>query len=220
MLLYPLTAKQMKSMGRMKELKPEMDRINELYADDREKKGAAIMELYRKEGVNPMAGCFPMLLQLPIWFSLYTSLSTNVELYRAPFALWFTDLSKPDPFFVLPLALGALMYLQQKMTPATMGDPMQQKMMLYMMPTMITSFMLFLPAGLCLYMFTNSALSIGQQRLIEAQLKAASGQPKDDKPTTTEEPSDAPDASEQPKVVATPKTSRPSKAERRSRRGK
>jgi len=217
-VLYPLTAKQMQSMARMKELKPEMDRINELYADDREKKGAAIMEMYRKEGVNPMAGCFPMLLQLPIWFSLYTSLSTNVELFRAPFALWLTDLSQPDPVFFLPVALGVLMFVQQKMTPATGGDPLQQKMMLYMMPAMITSFMLFLPTGLCLYMFTNSALSIGQQRLIEAQLKAASGQPKDDKDPPSNEPSEA--GSEPPPAAVIPKTSRPSKAERRSRRGK
>lgn len=172
LVLYPLTHKQMASMAKMKELKPEMDRINELYADDREKKGAAVMELYRKKGVNPMAGCFPVLLQLPIWFSLYSSLSSNIRLLNAPFALWWTDLSSPDPYFVLPLALGVLMFVQQKLAPPTGTDPMQAKMMLYMMPTMITSFMLFLPAGLCLYMFTNSALSILQQRFIEARLKA------------------------------------------------
>lgn len=170
--LYPLTHKQMASMAKMKELKPEMDRINELYANDREKKGAAVMELYRKKGVNPMAGCFPVLLQLPIWFSLYSSLSSNIRLLNAPFALWWQDLSSPDPYFVLPLALGVLMFVQQKLAPPTGTDPMQAKMMLYMMPTMITSFMLFLPAGLCLYMFTNSALSIVQQRFIEARLKA------------------------------------------------
>ena len=168
LVLFPLTAQQMQSMAKMKELKPEIDRINELYGDDREKKGAAMMELYRKRGVNPMAGCFPVLLQLPIWFSLYASLSSNVELFRAPFALWWQDLSSPDPYFVLPLALGVLMFVQQKMSPATGMDPVQQKVMLYMMPAMITSFMLFLPAGLCLYMFTNSALSILQQRVIEA----------------------------------------------------
>jgi YidC/Oxa1 family membrane protein insertase len=173
-VLFPLTARQMQSMARMKELKPELDRINEMYKDDREKKGAAIMELYRKRGVNPMAGCFPVLLQMPIWFSLYASLSSNVELFRAPFALWWTDLSSPDAFFILPLALGVLMFVQQKISPATGVDPVQQKMMLYMMPAMITSFMLFLPSGLCLYMLTNSALSIGQQRLIEARLRAGS----------------------------------------------
>ena len=102
-VLFPLTARQMQSMARMKELKPELDRINELYGDDREKKGAAIMELYRKRGVNPMSGCFPVLVQLPIWFSLYASLSSNVELFRAPFVLWWSDLSAPDPLFFLPL---------------------------------------------------------------------------------------------------------------------
>jgi YidC/Oxa1 family membrane protein insertase len=171
LVLFPLTHKQMASMAKMKELKPEMDRLNELYADDREKKGAAVMELYRKKGVNPMAGCFPVLLQLPIWFSLYSSLSSNIRLLHAPFALWWGDLSSPDPYFVLPLALGVLMFVQQKLAPPTGADPMQAKMMLYLMPGMITSFMLFLPAGLCLYMFTNSALSIVQQRVIESRLK-------------------------------------------------
>lgn len=171
LVLFPLTHKQMESMAKMKELKPEMDRVNALYADDREKKGAAVMELYRKKGVNPMAGCFPVVLQLPIWFSLYSSLSSNIRLLHAPFALWWSDLSSPDPYFVLPLALGVLMFVQQKLAPPTGADPLQAKMMLYMMPAMITSFMLFLPAGLCLYMFTNSALSIVQQRVIEARLK-------------------------------------------------
>jgi YidC/Oxa1 family membrane protein insertase len=170
LVLLPLTMRQMHSMARMKELKPEIDHINAMYGDDREKKGAAIMELYRKRGVNPMAGCFPVLVQLPIWFSLYASLSSNVELFHAPFALWWTDLSSPDRFFALPLALGVLMFVQQKMTPAAGMDPVQAKMMLYMMPSMMTAFMLFLPAGLCLYMFTNSALSILQQRVIEAHI--------------------------------------------------
>jgi YidC/Oxa1 family membrane protein insertase len=174
LVLYPLTHKQMESMAKMKELKPEMDRLNAMYADDREKKGAAVMELYRKKGVNPMAGCFPVVLQLPIWFSLYSSLSSNIRLLHAPFALWWSDLSSPDPYFVLPLALGVLMFVQQKLAPPAGTDPLQAKMMLYMMPIMITSFMLFLPAGLCLYMFTNSALSIVQQRVIESRLKTVS----------------------------------------------
>jgi YidC/Oxa1 family membrane protein insertase len=225
-VLFPLTARQMQSMAKMKELKPELDRVNQLYGDDREKKGAAIMELYRKRGINPMAGCFPVLLQLPIWFSLYASLSSNVELFRAPFALWWTDLSSPDPYFTLPLALGVLMFIQQKLSPATGVDPMQQKMMLYLMPTMITSFMLFLPAGLCLYMLTNSALSIGQQRLIEARLKSAAARGQD----SAEESSPLQQATEPPAEAGTlqlmasskgnPRAVRPSKAERRWRRGK
>jgi YidC/Oxa1 family membrane protein insertase len=217
--LFPLTAKQMQSMAKMKELKPEMDRINELYADDREKKGAAVMELYRKRGVNPMAGCFPVLLQLPIWFSLYASLSSNVELLHAPFFLWWKDLSSPDPYFVLPLLLGVLMFVQQKMSPATAMDPMQQKMMLYMMPIMMTSFMLFLPAGLCLYTLTNSALSIGQQRLIEARLaRVGSSQPVSEVVAT--ESAEVDDDDEPSSTSERLRLNRPSKAERRANRGK
>jgi YidC/Oxa1 family membrane protein insertase len=221
LVLFPLTAKQMQSMARMKELKPELDRINQLYGDDREKKGAAIMELYRKRGVNPMAGCFPVLLQLPIWFSLYASLSSNVELFRAPFALWWTDLSAPDHLFFLPLALGVLMFIQQKMSPATGVDPVQQKMMLYMMPAMITSFMLFLPAGLCLYMFTNSALSIGQQRLIEARLKSGgSKQSAGASPNQISPPQPDESAVTTTSPLEQHKAAGPGKTERRWRRGK
>ncbi len=169
LVLFPLTNLSFKSMARMRQLKPEMDRINELYKDDAEKKGAAIMELYRKQKINPLSGCLPMLLQLPIWWALYTSLSTNIELYHMPFTLWWTDLSAPDPYFALPLALGALMHLQQRLTPTSM-DPAQAKMMMWFMPIMITVFMLFLPSGLCLYMLTNSALGIGQQKLNEWRL--------------------------------------------------
>jgi YidC/Oxa1 family membrane protein insertase len=208
----------MQSMARMKELKPEMDRINELYSDDREKKGAAMMELYRKEGVNPMAGCFPMLLQLPIWFSLYTSLSTNVELFHAPFALWWTDLSSPDPYFSLPLGLGLLMFVQQKMAPSAGADPVQQKMMMYMMPAMITSFMLFLPAGLCLYMFTNSVLSIAQQRLIERRLAAAG--PRKAPADSVTDSSDSDSTEDSTSRGSKRARVRPTKAQRRSRRGK
>jgi YidC/Oxa1 family membrane protein insertase len=199
-------------MARMKALKPEIDRINELYADDREKKGAAMMELYRKKGINPMAGCFPVLLQLPIWFSLYQSLATNVELFRAPFALWWQDLSGPDPYFLLPLALGVLMFVQQKITPAAGMDPVQVKVMLYVMPIMITAFMLFLPAGLCLYMFTNSALSIGQQRLIESRVNRM-------QPTSTGGPAAAPPESSKAPAAAEP-TGAEHGSKRRSRRGR
>jgi YidC/Oxa1 family membrane protein insertase len=167
--LLPLTWTSFRSMARMRVLKPEMDRINQLYGDDREKKGAAIMELYRRHKINPVGGCLPTLLQMPLFFAFYASLSTNVELYHANFALWWTDLSSPDPYYVLPLALGVLMHVQQRITPAAL-DPMQQKMMLYFMPIMITAFMLFLPAGLCLYSVTNSVLGIAQQQWIHRSL--------------------------------------------------
>jgi YidC/Oxa1 family membrane protein insertase len=169
LVLYPLTAKSFQSMAAMRRLKPEIDALNERYKDDREKKGAAMMDLYRQHKINPFGGCLPQLLQLPIWWALYMSLSTNVELYHQPFVGHLQDLTAPDPFYILPIALGVLMWIQQKITPSTM-DPAQAKMMLYMMPAMITSFMLFLPAGLTLYMFTNSVLSIGQQRFIEYRI--------------------------------------------------
>lgn len=167
--LYPLTEKSFQSMAKMRRLKPEMDKLTEKYGDDREKKTAAMMELYRKEKINPLGGCLPTMLQMPVWFALYQSLSTNVELYHAPFALWWIDLSAPDPYYVLPVVLGGLMFLQQRLTPTTM-DPMQAKMMMYFMPLMITGFMLFLPSGLCLYMVTNSTLGLGQQRWIHYRL--------------------------------------------------
>ncbi|MEY4513842.1 MAG: hypothetical protein RLZZ450_5964 [Pseudomonadota bacterium] len=169
LVLYPLTAKSFQSIGAMRRLKPSIDALNEKYADDREKKGAAMMALYKEHKINPFGGCLPQLLQLPVWWALYTSLSTNVELFKRPFFGFWQDLAAPDPYYALPLALGVLMWIQQKITPSTM-DPAQAKMMLYVMPAMITSFMLFLPAGLCLYMFTNSVLSIGQQRFIEYRL--------------------------------------------------
>lgn len=162
---FPLTWKSFKSMARMRLLKPEMDRINELYADDREKKGAAIMELYRKEGVNPVGGCVPQLLQMPVWFAFYASLSTNTQLYRAEFALWLQDLSAPDPLYILPLIQGGLMFLMQKLTPTPM-DAAQAKIMLYFMPIMMTSIYFVLPSGLCLYAITNTVLTLAQQHLI------------------------------------------------------
>ncbi|MCB9594956.1 MAG: membrane protein insertase YidC [Sandaracinaceae bacterium] len=168
--LFPLTNLSFSSMAKMRRLKPEMDRINQLYKDDAEKKGAATMELYRKHKINPLAGCLPSLVQLPVWWALYTSLSTNIELYHMPFYGWLVDLSAPDPYYVLPLCLGVLMHVQQRLSPTSM-DPTQAKMMMYFMPIMITVFMLFLPSGLCLYMLTNSGLGIAQMRLNEYRLQ-------------------------------------------------
>jgi YidC/Oxa1 family membrane protein insertase len=162
-LLLPFVIPQFRSMAKQRALKPEIDRINELYKDDREKKGAAMMELWRKHKVNPLGGCLPVLLQMPIFFALYQTLSTSIELYHARFLWWWTDLSSPDPFYVLPIVLGALMFVQQKLTPVQM-DPAQAKIMLYAMPLMMTFFMLLLPTGLCLYMVTSSAVGITQQR--------------------------------------------------------
>jgi YidC/Oxa1 family membrane protein insertase len=218
-VLYPLTAKSFQSMAKMRVLKPEMDRINELYKDDREKKGAAVMELYRQHKINPLGGCLPMLLQLPIWFALYASLSTNIELFHAPFTLWWQDLSSPDPYYVLPIALGILMFIQQKMTPSATMDPVQAKMMLYMMPAMMMSFMLFLPAGLCLYILTNSAMSIGQQRLIEhrlSQVTAKAAALKGDASAQSDEESDSTDEARGTSITKLISN----KSKRRTRRGR
>jgi YidC/Oxa1 family membrane protein insertase len=165
LLLFPLTWPSIKNMVHMRELKPEMDKLNEKYKDDPQAKGLAQMELWKKHGVNPMKGCLPQLISMPVWFALYTTLQTAVELYNIPF-LWFPDLSEPDPFYALPFIIGAVFFAQQKMMPMQ-GDPAQQKMMMYFMPAMFTVFMLFLPAGLGVYMFTNSLLGIGQQQLVE-----------------------------------------------------
>jgi YidC/Oxa1 family membrane protein insertase len=167
--LYPVMARQFRAFAPMRKLKPEMDAINAKFAGDMEKRQAAIMELYRKHNINPaaqMLGCLPILLQMPVFFALYTSLSTNIELYHQPFALYWRDLSAPDPYFSLPIALSVLMHVQQRLTPTQM-DPAQQRVMLWMMPIMMGVFMLFLPSGLCLYMLTNSTLSIAQQRFNE-----------------------------------------------------
>jgi YidC/Oxa1 family membrane protein insertase len=168
-ILFPLTWPSVKNMVHMRELKPEMDKLNEKYKDDPQAKGLAQMELWKKHGVNPMKGCLPQLMSMPVWFALYTTLQTAVELYNIPF-LWFPDLSESDPYYILPFVIGAVYFAQQKLMP-TQADPAQQKMMMYLMPGMFTVFMLFLPAGLGVYMFTNSLLGIGQQQLVELHAK-------------------------------------------------
>jgi YidC/Oxa1 family membrane protein insertase len=174
-LLFPLSVPSIRSMMKMRELKPEIDALNEKYKDDPQAKGLAQMELWRKHKVNPLKGCLPQLASMPVWFALYTTLQTAVELYHIPF-LWFPDLSQPDHFYVLPLVIGATYFVQQKLMPMQ-ADPAQQKMMLYFMPAMFTVFMLFLPAGLGVYMFTNSVLGILQQQAVEwhARRSAARG---------------------------------------------
>jgi YidC/Oxa1 family membrane protein insertase len=177
LVMFPLTYPQIKTSMAMRRLKPEMDAINEKYKNDTTQKGLAIQELYRKNNMagwkNPAVGCLPMLLQMPVWFALYRALQTAVELYHTQFA-WFADLSAPDKFYIIPVVLGASSFIQQKLMPAQ-GDPQQQKMMLYMMPAIFTFMMLFLPAGLGVYMLTNTWLGIGQQLIVERFLKSRSG---------------------------------------------
>ena len=212
-LLLPFVIPQFRNMAKQRALKPELDKINELYKDDREKKGAATMELWRKNKVNPLGGCLPVLLQMPIFFALYQTLSTSIELYHAPFVWWWADLSSPDPYYVLPVMLGALMFIQQKLTPIQM-DQMQAKVMLYAMPLMMTFFMLLLPTGLCLYMVTSSAIGITQQRYMywkmdKEQLTVVSaidGDAPEDQAAATE-------------TAAAPKRAKP-RRKKRTRRGR
>lgn len=182
LILFPLSIPSIRNMIRMRELKPEMDALTEKFKDDPQQKGLAQMELWRKHGVNPLKGCLPQLASMPIWFALYTTLQTAPELYHTPF-LWFADLSQPDPYFILPFIIGGTFFVQQKLMPMA-GDPTQRKMMLYFMPGMFTVFMLFLPAGLGVYMFTNSLLAIGQQQLVEFHM----GRGKKDSSADVEDP--------------------------------
>jgi YidC/Oxa1 family membrane protein insertase len=176
--LFPLTWKQIQSTIAMRRLKPEIDALNDKFKDDAQAKNLAMMELWRKHKVNPLGGCLPAVVQMPIWFALYATLQTAVEFYHTKF-LWFADLSAPDPFFILPLVLGGAMIIQQRIVPQQGMDPVQAKMMTWLMPGIFTFMMLFLPAALGIYMLTNSALSITQQLVIE-KLFPRSGAPPTD----------------------------------------
>ena len=167
---FPLTNKSMISMKRMQMLQPKMAEIKEKYGADKQKMNTAVMELYKKEGVNPFGGCFPILMQIPIFIALYKTLLVSIELTGAPFFGWITDLSAKDPYYITPVLMGVTMFLQQKMTPQT-GDPMQQKIFMFM-PIIFTFLFLNFPAGLVVYWLTNNILSIGQQYLINKKLSA------------------------------------------------
>lgn len=170
-LLYPLARAQYRSFAKMRQLQPKLTAMKERYGDDRQAMGQKMMELYKKEKVNPLGGCLPLLIQMPVFIALYWVLMESVELRHAPFMLWITDLSVKDPYYVLPLLMGASMYLMQKMqpTPPTM-DPMQAKMM-QMMPVFMTVFFVFFPAGLVLYWLANNLISITQQLYITRQFE-------------------------------------------------
>jgi YidC/Oxa1 family membrane protein insertase len=180
-LMAPLTHKSFVSMKQMQKLQPQMERLKEKYANDKEKLNKEIMELYRRNGVNPLGGCLPMVLQFPVFIGLYNALSTPIELRHAPF-LWIKDLSRPDweslPFTfggwqlgipVLTIFMGASMFVQQWMTPSA-GDPNQRKMMM-LMPLLFTFMFVSFPAGLTVYWLINNVLSIGQQYWINRSVK-------------------------------------------------
>ena len=171
LVLYPLSSASYRSMANMRRVAPQMKRLQERYADDRQRLSQEMMGLYKKEGVNPLGGCLPMLLPMPIFIALYWVLFESVELRQAPFMFWIDDLAAMDPFFVLPLLMGAAMYGQQLLAP-TMGDPMQARIM-KLMPIMFTVLFLFFPAGLVLYWLVNSVLSIAQQWYVMKKADAA-----------------------------------------------
>ncbi|MCP4991089.1 MAG: membrane protein insertase YidC [Colwellia sp.] len=166
-VMYPLTKAQYTSMAKMRDLAPKMAQLKERFGDDRQKMSQATMEMYRKEKVNPAGGCLPLLLQMPIFLALYWVFLESVELRHAPFIFWIQDLSAMDPFFVLPILMGASMYVMQKMQPMTVQDPMQQKIMQYM-PVVFSIFMAWFPSGLVLYWFISNVVSIVQMKVIFA----------------------------------------------------
>ncbi len=173
--LFHLNAKAFKSMAKMRKFGPEMARLKELYGDDRQKMSQEMMKLYQKEKINPLGGCLPILVQMPVFIALYWVLMESVELRHAPFYGYIQDLSQMDPYFILPILMGVTMFIQQSLNP-TPPDPMQAKMM-KMLPVLFTFFFLWFPAGLVLYWLVNNILSIAQQWVINKQIEA--GEAKD-----------------------------------------
>jgi YidC/Oxa1 family membrane protein insertase len=167
---YKLTQAQFRSMGKLRKLQPRIQQLKERYGDDRQKFGQAMMEIYKKEKVNPLGGCLPILVQIPIFIALYWVLLESVELRQASF-LWIPDLSQPDPLFILPVINGAFMIVTQRLTPAAGMDPMQQKIMQWL-PVAFAVLFAFFPAGLVLYWASNSGISLMQQWYILRQIDA------------------------------------------------
>ncbi len=170
LVFYKLSETSYRSMARMRKLQPEMQKLRERYSDDKQRMNQELMTLYKKEKVNPLGGCLPILIQIPVFIALYWVLLESVELRQAPWVLWINDLSVRDPFYVLPLLMGATMFIQQKLNPAPM-DPIQQKIMMGL-PLVFTVFFVFFPAGLVLYWVTNNSLSILQQWVITRRIEA------------------------------------------------
>ncbi len=168
-LTFPLTYKSMKSMREMARLQPQLQRIREKYKDDKEALNREMLTMMKSHGYNPMAGCLPILIQMPIFFALYRVLYSAIELYNAPFMLWIQDLSSKDPFYVTPILLAGVMYVQQKMTPTPATDPVQAKMMQFM-PLIFGLFMLTLPSGLTVYMLVNALVGIIRQAFFNKKL--------------------------------------------------
>ena len=185
---YKLTEASGRSMAKMRNLQPRLKALQERYKDDKPQLSQAMMELYKREKVNPAAGCLPILIQMPFFLAFYWVLLESVEMRQAPFALWLTDLSTRDPFFILPLIMGGAMFFQQKLNPQV-GDPVQVKVM-QVMPIIFTGFFAFFPSGLVLYWVTNTLLSIAQQWKINKVVEKESKQAKGGKPSKKSKKSD------------------------------
>jgi len=183
LVFYKLTESSGRSMAKMRNLQPRLKALQERYKDDRQQLSQSMMELYKREKVNPAAGCLPILIQMPFFLAFYWALLESVEMRQAPFALWITDLSSRDPYFILPLIMGGAMFFQQKLNPQV-GDPVQVKVM-QVMPIIFTAFFAFFPAGLVLYWVTNTLLSIAQQwkinTVVEREAKEKKGGKKPNK---------------------------------------
>jgi YidC/Oxa1 family membrane protein insertase len=170
LLTFPLVVKSMKSMRKMSDFQPKMKALQDKHKNDKQAFNQEMMKVMKESGYNPMAGCFPMLLQMPIFFALYQALDTAVELKHAPFIWWLQDLSAKDPYFITPVLMSLIMFYQTKLTPPSPGmDPAQQKMMKFM-PLIFGAFMLTTPAGLCVYMLVNSIVSVIQQQYLNKKL--------------------------------------------------
>ena len=169
-LFFKLSEKQYRSMAKMRKLQPRMAALKERYGDDKQKLNQAMLEFYQKEKINPLAGCWPMLIQIPVFFALYWVLLESVELRQAPFMLWIQNLTAPDPYFVLPVLNAAAMLATQHLTPMTGMDPLQAKMMKFM-PVIFSVMFAFFPAGLVLYWTVNGILSLAQQWIITRRIE-------------------------------------------------
>jgi len=172
LIFYPLSEASYRSMAKMKVLAPKLQRLKAQYGDDRQRMQQAMMELYKTEKINPLGGCLPIVVQIPVFIALYWVLLASVELRHAPFMLWINDLSTPDPWFILPILMGATMIIQTRLNPEP-PDPIQAKVM-KIMPIAFSVFFFFFPAGLVLYWLVNNVLSIAQQWNINRVLERAS----------------------------------------------
>ena len=169
-VFFHLSATSYRSMAKMRAVAPQLTRLKELYGDDRQRMSQEMMALYKREKINPLGGCLPILVQMPVFISLYWVLFESVQLRHAPFMLWIQDLSQMDPYFILPILMGASMFIQMSLNP-TPPDPMQAKIM-KLMPLIFTVFFLWFPAGLVLYWLVNNILSISQQWYITRKIEA------------------------------------------------